>query len=86
MSKENSPAREGQDFSNGAEPFVTERDAAEFLGISVRTLQRWRIEPPTGGAPPFYRFGAKRIVYRLSSLGCWAESRAFTSTAEADNA
>ena len=66
------------------EPFVTEREAAGFLGISARSLQRWRTEPPTGGAPRFYKLGAKRVVYRLSDLTRWAESRAFNSTSEMD--
>lgn len=51
MSLEHSPARDGQSFGN--ESFVTEREAAAFLGISVCTLQRWRTEPPPGGAPNF---------------------------------
>ena len=85
MSLEHSPARDGQGFSNGAEPFVGEREAAEFLGVSVRTLQRWRTEPPAFGAPRFYRLG-KRVAYRISVLSAWAERHAFTSTAEADAA
>ena len=85
MSLEHSPARDGQGFSNGAEPFIGEREAAEFLGVSVRTLQRWRTEPPAFGAPRFYRLG-KRVAYRLSVLSAWAERHAFTSTAEADAA
>ncbi len=85
MSLEHSPARDGQGFSNRAEPFIGEREAAEFLGVSVRTLQRWRTEPPTGGAPRFYRLG-KRVAYRISVLSAWAERHAFTSTAEADAA
>ncbi len=67
------------------EPFVNEREAARFLNISVRTLQRWRTEPPAFGAPRFYRLG-KRVAYRLSDLSAWAERHAFTSTAEADAA
>ncbi|MDP7098062.1 MAG: helix-turn-helix domain-containing protein [Rhodospirillales bacterium] len=86
MSLEHSPARNGQGFGNGVEPFVTEREAAKFLGLAVRTLQRWRTEPPTGGAPIFFKLGAKRIAYRLSDLTKWAEGRAFTSTSEVDTA
>ena len=82
MSLEHSPAREGQGFGSGAEPFVTEREAAKFLGLSVRTLQRWRTEPPTSGAPHFFKLGAKRIAYRLSDLTRWAEGRAYHSTSE----
>ncbi len=85
MSLEHSPARDGQGFSNGAEPFVGEREATRFLNLSVRTLQRWRTEPPAFGAPRFYRLG-KRVAYRISVLSAWAERHAFTSTAEADAA
>lgn len=66
------------------EPFVIEQEAAEFLKVSVRTLQRWRTEPPAGGALRFYKLGRKRVAYRLSDLSAWAESRAFGSTSEYD--
>ncbi len=66
------------------EPFVVEQEAAEFLKVSVRTLQRWRTEPPAGGAPRFYKLGRKRVAYRLSDLSAWAENRAFGSTSEFD--
>ena len=82
MGIEHSPAR----AAGTAEPFVNEREAAEFLKISVRTLQRWRTEPPAGGAPTFYRLGARRVTYRLSDLLAWATTRAYSSTAEADGA
>lgn len=62
------------------EPFVIEQEAADFLKVSVRTLQRWRTEPPTGGGPRFYKLGCKRVAYRLSDLSAWAERRAFEST------
>ena len=65
------------------EPFVTEPDAAAFLKVSERTLQRWRVEPPTGGGPRFFKIG-KRVAYRLSGLAQWAEERAFESTSEID--
>jgi len=79
MSLEHSPVR-GTASAN--EPFVSEADAAEFLNISVRTLQRWRTEPPVGGGPKFYRFGS-RVNYLISRCASWAESRAFNSTSEA---
>lgn len=74
------------DQGKDAEPFVGERKAAEFLGLSVRSLQRWRTEPPDGGAPTFFKLGAKRVAYRLSDLTSWAEGRAFNSTSEVDAA
>ena len=66
----------------GPEPFVSERDAASFLGVSVRTMQRWRTEPPTRGAIRYYKLGAKRVVYRLSDLALWAEAQVLNSTSE----
>ncbi len=66
------------------EPFVVEQEAAKFLKVSVRTLQRWRTEPPAGGGPRFYKLGRKRVAYRLSDLSAWAEGRAFGSTSEFD--
>ncbi|NQV85001.1 MAG: helix-turn-helix domain-containing protein [Rhodospirillales bacterium] len=87
MSIEHSPARDGQNFNNDAEPFVGEREAASFLNISVRTLQRWRIEPPTGGEPlVFYKLGTKRVAYRLSDCSRFAENRSYYSTSEMDAA
>ena len=85
MSLEHSPARMAGSFF-GNEPFVTERDAAKFLNLSARTLQRWRTEPPAGGGIRFYKLGPKRVVYRISDCASWAKSRAFGSTAEADQA
>jgi len=67
-------------FSN--EPFVTEHEVAEFLGLGVRTLQRWRFEPPDGGGICFYQLGPKRILYRLSDCQAWAEARVKNSTSE----
>lgn len=65
------------------EPFIDEREAARFLNISVRTLQRWRTEPPENGPPRFYRLG-RRVAYRFSDLTAWAEAQACFSTSEAN--
>tara|TARA_B100000315_G_scaffold256529_1_gene302644 strand:+ start:1770 stop:2114 length:345 start_codon:yes stop_codon:yes gene_type:complete len=84
MSLEHSPTREGTPLGHKHEPFVSERDASKFLNVSVRTLQRWRTEPPPNGAPRFFKLGAKRVAYRLSDLTEWAEAQSFNSTSEMD--
>ena len=95
MSLEHSPARATNVSGPGPEPvwagghgperFVTEREAAAFLGLSVRTLQRWRTEPPATGPPlKFYKLGQKRVAYRLSDCSDFAEARAYGSTSEMD--
>ena len=63
------------------EPFVGEQEAAKFLNVSPRTMQRWRVEPPDDGGPKFYRLGA-RVVYRLSELSEWAGKNAFGNTSQ----
>ena len=64
------------DTPDPLEPFVDEKVAARHLDISVRTLQRWRTDPPDGGGPRFFKIGAKRVAYKLSGLDRWAETRA----------
>lgn len=84
MSLEHSTARESKPSAHTREPFVTEREAAAFLTVSVRTLQRWRTDPPPTGAPRYYKLGSKRIAYRLSDLTEAAEAHSYSSTSEAD--
>ena len=81
MSLEHSPARMAGSTSS-PEPFISEREAAKFLNVSVRTLQRWRVEPPVNGGPRYYKLGSKRVTYRFSDCSSWGESRACNSTSE----
>lgn len=53
-------------------------DAARFLGLSIRTLEKHR----TYGTGPAYRKLGGRVVYTLDELQAWAESGARTSTNE----
>ena len=56
--------------------YLTQNEASEFLRLSARTLERWRVE---GNGPRFHRFG-KRVVYSKTALESWADERCFTST------
>ena len=51
--------------------FLSTRRAAAALGLSPRTLDRYR---ETGDGPAYHRFGA-RIVYRRADLDAWAAAR-----------
>jgi hypothetical protein len=42
-----------------------ERVAAEFIGSSPRTLQRWR---GTGEGPGYVRLGKRRVAYTRAEL------------------
>ena len=74
MSLEHSPAREhGQQ-----QQFLTERETAELLRVSARTLQRWRL---TGDGPPFCAFGGRRL-YACADVMSWAMTQRRRSTSD----
>jgi hypothetical protein len=61
-----------------SEPFVDENRGAEHLGVSPRTMQRWRM---TGTGAPWFRIG-RLAKYRIADLTAWAEAQARTSTSD----
>ncbi len=63
-------------------PFLTHRQAAAYLRLSPRTLERSRL---AGTGPRFVKAG-RRVLYRHDELDRWAAARTFRSTAEADAA
>lgn len=50
---------------------LAEKEIAAELGVSARTVKRWRAMP---GGLPFIALGG-RIFYRRSSVRTWIESR-----------
>lgn len=59
---------------------INENRAAEFLGVSARTLQAWRVR---GGGPPYIKLG-RAVRYQRRSLVSFQEQHTVTSTTEAD--
>lgn len=58
--------------------FLRTPEAARFLGLSGRTLEKHR----TYGTGPAYRKLGGRVVYSLDDLQAWADRGAKTSTAD----
>ena len=58
---------------------ILEKEAAEQLSVSPRTLQRWRREE--GRGPSFVRLSRKRVGYPQEGLKAFVESRTFASLA-----
>jgi predicted DNA-binding transcriptional regulator AlpA len=56
-------------------------EAARFLGISGRTLEKHR----TYGTGPSYRKLGGRVVYRVEDLQSWADLGLRTSTSDPGN-
>ena len=66
---------------NGAgvpQRFLRTPEAARFLGLSDRTLEKHR----TYGTGPAYRKLGGRVVYSVNELEAWAERGAVTSTSD----
>ncbi len=59
-------------------PPVDTRRAAELIGMSKRTLEKWRGE---GTGPPFLKLG-RRVLYSVADLEEWIRSRRRYSTSE----
>ena len=58
--------------------FLTTDEAAAFLRLSPRTLEKQRV---LGGGPRFRKFGA-RVVYAVEDLRAWADSRTYGMTSD----
>ena len=67
-------------MGNDKSGFFDTKRAANYLGLSHRTLDGYRV---SGAGPAFHRFG-NRVRYRRSDLDDWAANRRATTTAEAD--
>lgn len=58
--------------------FLRTKEAAEFLSLSARTLEKHR----TYGTGPAYRKLGGRVVYAVDDLQAWTERGAVTSTSD----
>jgi len=56
-----------------------ETQAALFLGVSVRTLQAWRVR---GGGPPYVKI-SRVVRYQRGALAAFQEQHTVSSTSEA---
>mgnify|MGYP001201380199 CR=1 FL=1 len=57
----------------------SEKKAAALLGLSPKTLQKYRI---AGGGPKFVHVSGRCIRYRLCDLKTWQESLLRNSTSD----
>lgn len=56
--------------------YLNNDEAADFLRLSPRTLEKQRV---IGGGPRFRKFG-RRVMYALADLQDWADERCFDTT------
>src|SRR3546814_18343821 len=60
--------------------YLTNDEAADYLRLSPRTLEKQRV---IGGGPKFRKFG-RRVMYAVADLDAWAEPRSFETTSDPD--
>ena len=59
--------------------WVRTRQAAERIGLSPRTLERYRV---VGGGPPYHKAGPRLVLYDVDELDQWLGDKRFASTSE----
>ena len=65
------------DTSTGTR-LLNQKEAAELLHVSVKTVQRWR---HVGCGPHFIRAGLRKVLYAEVDLSAWLNSRRHQSLA-----
>jgi hypothetical protein len=58
--------------------FLNQRETAEALRVSPRSLERWRV---SGFGPRFVKAG-RRVLYSEQEVEAWASARSVQSTSE----
>jgi predicted DNA-binding transcriptional regulator AlpA len=59
---------------------LNEVEAGQFLSLSHRTLQNWRVK---GGGPKYLKIGAKSVRYRITDLQSWLDNATRSHTSGA---
>ena len=61
------------------ELYIDEKRAAEYLGLSPRTLQGYRVK---GGGPEFLKISHKVVRYKIADLLEWIKNRKRKNTSD----
>lgn len=72
------PRAWGGHAMTGRRKYMNTREAAAYLRLKRRTLEKYRV---TGGGPPFRRFG-RHVRYEIHDLDEWADRRFRASTSD----
>ena len=57
-------------------PLLSRKQAADFLGISPRTMEKWAV---VGGGPNFLKIG-KKVMFSQQDILTWIDSRKYSHT------
>lgn len=62
--------------------YLTNDEAAGYLRLSPRTLEKQRV---IGGGPKFRKFG-RRVMYAAADLDAWADQHSYEATSDPEYA
>ena len=63
-------------------PLLTQREAAQLLRLSERSLERYRV---SGFGPRYVKAGHSAVRYRIEDVETWIASRVVRSTSQEPN-
>ena len=69
-------------MSDSTRRYLNTQEAADYLGISPKTLSKMR----GGGGGPRYSKAGRRVIYDIRDLDSWVEGRKRRFTAESVDA
>ncbi|WP_241694349.1 helix-turn-helix domain-containing protein [Komagataeibacter melomenusus] len=72
------PARPLTSPSRILRPYLRGGEAAELIGVSIRTLEKYRC---TGGGPPFLKVGS-RVLYLREDVEAWLQRHRCQNTSD----
>ena len=78
--REQSSEHESGTASSVNDRLLSQRQTADYLGLTIPTLQRQRTD---GTGPRFLKLGRRKIAYRLSDIHTWIDGRVVASTSDA---
>jgi predicted DNA-binding transcriptional regulator AlpA len=52
--------------------YLSEHEVSELTGISIKTLQRWRL---AGKGPKFRKLGGRSVRYLVSDIEAWLQAQ-----------
>ena len=72
------PSMTGAGPTRPGSPFLTTVQAADYVGLSPRTLEKMRV---LGGGPRYRKHG-RYVRYHIDDLNAWSSSRTHDSTSD----
>jgi predicted DNA-binding transcriptional regulator AlpA len=67
----------GLPVNTAPSPLIDETEVAAILGVSLRTLRRWRAN---GDGPPWQKLGVKWVRYPRAGVTEWQRGTARTAS------